>query len=456
MIPPRRRAAVLLFAAATLATACTSPGKGMIALEGATLIDGAGGPPKADALILIKDGMIKAVSQVNEIKIPRGAQRIDLVGKTIIPGLIDAHATVERWSLPRYLAWGVTTVRDTHSPGDSGYAIKKDIDLGAVVGPRMYTAGPAIDGMAATLPGATAVAGDEEARRAVDQRAVAGADFVTVYTKITPDLLRAIVDEANTLRLRVAVHPGKIDALSAARAGAASLEQLAGVVQAAASDPAPYIRANDLFFAGLTMEEASWGALDSGAVVRVARALAATHTAIVPTLVEHETFASLDDPTLLRRLGMSDVPADSANGVRAVDALLRRAGWRAPEFAAFRRGRARQDLFVREFRAAGGLVAAGTDAGKPLLVPGASLHEELALLVGAGLTPIDALTAATRHGAQVLAADSLGMLVPGRVADLVVLNRNPAEDITATRDIAWVMVRGRQLKPDSLRAQWGR
>jgi imidazolonepropionase-like amidohydrolase len=426
----------------------------MIALEGATLIDGSGGPPKPDALILIKDGVIRAIAQVNEIKVPRGARRIDLVGKTIIPGLIDAHAMVERWALPRYLAWGVTTVRDMHSPGDSGYALKKDIDLGSVIGPRMFTAGPVIDGMAATLPGATAVAGDEEARQAVDQRAVAGADFVAVFTKITPDLLRAIVDEAGTLRLRVAVRPGKVDAVSAARTGVATLEQLAGVVQAAASDPTPFVRANDLFFAGLTMEEASWGALDSATVTRVAHALAATHVGIVPVLVEHDAFAHLDDPAQLQRLGMTDVPADSGNRVRAVADLMQRAGWRPAELAAFRRGRAQQDQFVREFRAAGGLVAAGTDAANPLLVPGASLHEELALLVSAGLTPLDAITAATRHGAQVLAADSLGMLSPGKAADLVVLNRNPAEDITATRDIAWVMVRGRQIRPDSLRTEW--
>jgi cytosine/adenosine deaminase-related metal-dependent hydrolase len=443
-------------AATALAAGCTSPGKGMIALEGATLIDGSGGPPKADALILIKDGTIRAVAQVNEIKVPRGAQRIDLVGKTIMPGLIDAHAVVERWALPRYLAWGVTSVRVVHSAGDSGYAIKKDIDLGSVVGPRMYVAGPAIDGMAATLPGATAVAADEEARQAVDQRAVSGADFVMVYTKITPDLLRAIVDEATTLRHRVSGRPGKMDALTMARSGVTSLEQLSGVVSAAASDPAPFLRANDLFYAGLTMEEASWAALDSSAVARLAAALAATRVAIVPTLVEHETFARLDDPSLLQRLGMSDVPTAGDNPVRAASALLQRAGWRAADIAAFRRGRARQDQFVREFRAAGGLLAAGTDAANPLLVPGASLHEEMALLVGAGLTPIDAITAATRYGAQVLATDSLGMLAPGKVADLVVLNRNPAEDITATRDIAWVMVRGRQIRPDSVRSDWSK
>jgi hypothetical protein len=323
----------------------------MIALEGATLIDGAGGAPKTDALILIKDGTIKAVAQVNEIKIPRGAQRISLVGKTIIPGLIDAHAHVERWALPRYLAWGVTSVRDMHSPGDSGYALKKDLDLGAVLGPRMFTAGAGIDGMSATLPGASAVAGEEEARQAVDQRAVAGADFVKVYTKITPDLLRAVVDEATTLRLRVAAHLGKIDALTAARAGVISLEHMAGVVAAAAPDATPYFRANDIFFAGVTMDEVGWGALDSASVTRIARDLAATHVAIVPTLVEHETFANLDDPRLPTRLGMTDVPADPANRVREVAALLQRSGWRAPELR-FRRSRTRQNQFIRAFRAA--------------------------------------------------------------------------------------------------------
>ena len=438
--------------ALALAAACTSPGKGMIALEGATLIDGSGGAPKTDALILIKDGTIKAVARVNEIKVPRGAERINLLGKTIIPGLIDANAMVERWALPRYVAWGVTSVRDVHSPADSGFTLKKDVDLGSIIGPRVYTAGAAIDGLAPTLPGAAAVSGDEEARQAVDQRAVAGADFVMVYTKITPELLRAIIDEAATLRLRVAARVGKLDAVSAARAGVASLEDLSGIV-ASAMDPAPFVRAHDLFFPGLTLEEASWGGLDSATVERTARALAATHVAIVPALVAHDTYARFDDPALATRVGMSDVPGDAAT-VRDAAGWLQHSGWRAPQFAAFRRGRDRQDQFVRDFKAAGGLVATGTDAASPLLVPGASLHEELALLVGTGFSPIEALTAATRHAAQVLDADSLGVLVPGKVADLVVLNRNPVDDISATRDIAWVMLRGRAIKPDSLRAEW--
>jgi len=136
--------------------------------------------------------------------------------------------------------------------------------------------------------------------------------------------------------------------------------------------------------------------------------------------------------------------------------LLRRTGWRTAELQAFRRSRARQNQFVREFKRAGGRIAAGSDAANQLLIPGASLHEELSLLVAAGLTPIEALTAATRKAAELLRADSLGRVASGKVADLVVLDANPAADIGATRRIAWVMFRGRIIYPDSLRRAWGK
>ncbi len=136
--------------------------------------------------------------------------------------------------------------------------------------------------------------------------------------------------------------------------------------------------------------------------------------------------------------------------------LLRRTGWRTSELQAFRRSRARQNQFVREFKRAGGLIAAGSDAANQLLVPGLSLHEELSLLVAAGLTPVEALTAATRKGAELLRADSLGRISAGKVADLVVLDANPAANIAATRRIAWVMFRGRILYPDSLRRTWAK
>jgi imidazolonepropionase-like amidohydrolase len=312
-----------------------------------------------------------------------------------------------------------------------------------------------IDGLPPDNPRATGVTTDVEVRKAVDLRAVAGADYLESHSRISPTLMPALMREAQTLRMSVAAHPGVMDALSAARAGVRSIEQLAGVVQAAVPNPAPYFQAHGRPLAGWALEEAQWGSLDSTTVARTARALAATHVAIVPTLIQHEMLAHLNDVTLRSRPTMDDVPA-RARSVRDVGGLLQRAEWRPDDFAAFRRARPRQDQFVREFKRAGGLVAAGTDAASELLVPGAALHDELELLVAAGFTVAEAISAATRKGAELLHADSLGRISPGAVADLVVLNADPADDIAATRDIAWVMTRGRILYPDSLRRAWSK
>lgn len=445
-----------LVAAALLVCACQAPGKGVIALEGATLIDGSGGPPVKDALILIRNGRIEAVSQVNEIHVPRGAQRINLIGKTVIPGLIDSHARAERWAMPRFVAWGVTSVRDAgDAPEDTLIALRNDVGLGTILGPRMFTPGSAIDAAPAGMPGWVAAAGPGDARKAVDVRINAGVDFVMAEPGIAPSMLRPILDEASTLRTPVALVPGRVDALSAVHAGVAALDQLTGVVSSMARNPAPYLRAYADRWAGWAAEEKGWATFDSGSVSSMARTLAGSHVALVPTLASHDALARLGDSTLLSGPGWSDVPAN-APGVRGLAEFLKQAGWSARELAAFRTARPRQNQFVREFRHAGGLVAAGSDAPSPGLPPGSALHQEMALLVAAGFTPLEALTAATRYGAELLHADSLGMVQTGHVADLVVLNADPSQHIEATRDIAWVMLRGAIFHPDSLRMQWAR
>jgi len=124
----------------------------VIALEGVTLIDGSGGAPKEDAVIIIRNGHIESVARVNEIVIPKNAVRMNLAGKTVIPGLIDSHAHVERWAAQRYIAWGVTTVRDLHGDMDSILALRNDMNLGSILGPRMFTAGAMIDGIPRPIP----------------------------------------------------------------------------------------------------------------------------------------------------------------------------------------------------------------------------------------------------------------------------------------------------------------
>jgi imidazolonepropionase-like amidohydrolase len=131
--------------------------------------------------------------------------------------------------------------------------------------------------------------------------------------------------------------------------------------------------------------------------------------------------------------------------------MIQRAGWTRADFDAFRRSRPAQDLFLRLFFGAKGIIATGTDASYPQIVPGESEHRELDLLVRAGIPPEDALLAATRNAALLIGADSIGTLAPGRVADLLVLSRSPYENIGNTRAIEYVMSRGTLMPADSLR-----
>ena len=175
-----------------------------------------------------------------------------------------------------------------------------------------------------------------------------------------------------------------------------------------------------------------------------------TPAAMPPSM---DTAALPDDPAVLNNPELHAVP-DSELTRWNVPGMVARAGWTEADYQAFRAARPVQDLFLREFRAAGGMIAAGTDAANQLLVPGASEQREMELLVDAGLTPSDALAAATRNGAVLLGADSLGVLAPGKAADLVVLGGDPLVDIHNIQKVERVMVRGFIVSADSLRAAW--
>lgn len=422
---------------------------------GGTLIDGSGAPPRRDAVILVRNGHIAAVGARGAVRIPRKTPRINLAGRWIIPGLVDAHAHVARWALPRYLAWGVTTVRDVHGTLDSILALRQDVNRALVAGPRIYSAGAMIDGLPTTYPDAIGVASPVEARRAVDRLVRAGVDLVKVYTRVTPGLLRPLVDEATAFRLEVTGHLGLTDALTAARLGLGSIEHMSGVPEATSPRLRATLEARHRrgFFPGWTAFERSWAGLDSATLDRVARGLAARRVILVPTLILHDIFSRLDDPEVTADPALRAVPHEQQERWN-VPGMIRRAGWTPADFEAFRRARPRHDLFLRAFRRAGGRIAAGTDAANQLLVPGYSEHQELELLVVAGLSPAEALRAGTVNGAVLLQADSIGRIAPGKVADLVVLTRDPIRDVRNTRSVEAVMARGRFMRADSIRAAW--
>ena len=443
--------------AALVLVSCKPGAQDGIALVGATLIDGTGGPPLADAAVVVRRGKVESVGTRAGFELPRSTSQVDVTGRWIIPGLIDAHAHLTQaagWAPARYLAWGVTTVRDMHGPLNSVLSIRRRSNSGAGSSPRLYAAGAMIDGLPTTYPDAIGVNGENDARKAVDQLVSAGVEFIKIYTHVDPPLLRAILDEAHTFNVAVAAHLGMTDAVTAARSGVSSIEHLTGVPEAISRERSSILAAHYRgFFPGWTSFERSWAELDSAALTQLAVRLAEERVTLVPTLILHETLSRLNDPAMLRDPALADVP-DQAKQEWDVPGMVSRAGWDASDFAAFQRSRPAQNLFVRAFAAAGGRIAAGTDSPNQLLVPGYSEHRELELLVSAGLSPREALRAATRNSAVLLGVDSLGLVAPGKVADLVVLTKDPLADIRNTRAIEAVMSRGHLLDVDSIRAAW--
>jgi Amidohydrolase family len=447
----------IILALAFLSAGCEMGAPDGVALVGATVIDGSGGPPLTNSALVVRRGKVESIGSSAGFALPKRTSQVDLSGRWIIPGLIDVHAHLSpaaAWAPRRYLVWGVTTLRDTHGALHSVLEIRRRANGEAAIGPRVYAAGAMIDGLPTTYPDAIGVNGERDARKAVDRLVSAGVDFIKVYTRIDPSLLRVILDEAHTFNVSVSGHLGMVDAVSAAKSGIVSIEHLTGVPEAISPSRSSLLASHYRgFFPGWTAFQRSWGDLEPAGLVQLARRLADEKVTLVPTLVLHETLSRLNDPDQLRDPSLKDVPAEAQRDWN-VPGMIHRAGWDDSDFAAFRRSRAMQDVFVRSFAAAGGRIATGTDAPNQLLVPGYSEHRELELLVKAGLSIPEALRAATRNAAVLLGVDSLGMLAPGKVADLVVLTRNPLADIRNTRSIEAVMTHGRLLNPDSIRSNW--
>jgi imidazolonepropionase-like amidohydrolase len=453
MIPPAIRASfVALLALVQLAGCHRKPPDG-VALVGVAVFDGVSPYMKRDMVIVIRRDTIAAIGTRSSIEIPADVPVLDLKGKYVIPGLIDSHVHVQPWTLDRFVAEGVTSVRDVHGQLDTIMHLREQAQLNSYLSPRIYAAGSMIDGAPATYGDAFAVKNDTEARKAVDRLAVMGVDFLKVYTHVDEPMLRAVLDEAKTFGLRVSAHLGPVDALTAGEMGVWSIEHMSGIPEAAKADPKLDAAYKVGFFAGWTAFERAWAGLDSASLARVAERLVAERVTLIPTLVLHETLSRLDDPALAADSALRAVP-DSEIVRWNVPGMVRRAGWTQDDFKAFRAARANQDLFVRLFRAAGGRVVAGTDAANQMLIPGASLHRELALLVAAGFLPSDALYSATRDAARLLGADSIGVLSVGRKADLVILGADPIIDIRNLDTIEQVMLRGHLLPSDSLRKQF--
>ena len=463
--PRRARALVATVAGARLLAGC-APGAGApeppLAITHVTLIDAAGGAPLRDATVLVTGRRISAVGPSGAIAVPAGARVIDGRGRFLIPGLWDMHAhpfahDFRRFAAPLLLANGVTGVRDMGYFVDSAALWRREVAAGRVLGPRLVVGGR-VDGPIGRAPWASRVATAAQARRAADSLVRLGADFLKVYSHVPREAYFALAEASRGLGVPFAGHvPHAVSAAEASDAGQRSMEHEDDLMRACSSRDAG-LRAQLADRAALAgrrevdvMREQARAlrASDDPARCRALLArLARNGTWVVPTLAVYQPYARALDSAATHPARLAYVP-------RAL-----REAWRLrPSVAAFEPG----DTAVvaaffslprtGEMRRAGVRLLVGTDAPLPYVVPGFSVHDELELLVRAGLTPMQALQAATREPAAYLdALDSLGTIARGRVADLLLLDGDPLRDIRNTRRIRGVVVDGRHLDRAALDA----
>ena len=451
------------------ATPDTASSDGILALTG-RIIDGTGADP-FDGVVLVRGGLIECVGTAAACPVPAGAEVIDAGSGTVLPGFIDLHVH----GRPQYISWfpaaGVTTVRDASNDFATVAAF-------AEVGPyrpRVVAAGPVIDGERAFfrrlfasfgIPDSTVAAlvrspldgpidrvaalvvtTPEEARAAVDSVAAHGAGVVKLYEQLSPEAFAAAARRAREIGLPTMADLGvigtrglsgaEVDLVQAAALGVGSVEHSSGAAlayQRLGGDPLA-------------------DPLDEALIDTLAAALVRSGTALVPTMMVTRYNAADAVPDL----SAEGVPMSGAAGPAAASL---HAQWdRVHGEPGKDRTSAQADhrfalALTRRVHALGGLVGAGSDTPAGAYnTPGGALHQEMEELVEAGLTPLQAVHAATGAAAVILNRPDLGVIAPGRVADLLVVGGDPARDVRATRGVRVVVLGGEPVAVETLRAQ---
>jgi imidazolonepropionase-like amidohydrolase len=407
---------------------------------------------------------ITEIGPSKQIKPPAEAQVVDATGKYLVPGLWDMHV---HWFLkdylPLFIANGVTGVR--HMWGFPLYhQWRKDVEEGTFIGPRMVIASPIIDGPDPIWNGSVAVGNEAEAREAVRKSKRDGADFIKVYSRLPRDAFFAIADEAKTQGLGFAGHvPSSVSAVEASDAGQQTVEHLTGILAACSAREEDLRKGIDQAFSELPkgrktpspaktrpLTRLSLETFSPEKAAAVLARLKRNHTWQCPTLTVLRSTSHLDDATFRNDPRLKYMPAQVKNSWNpATDFRFRE---RTPEdFELARLVYKKQLEIVGMMQRAGVGILAGTDVINPYCFPGFSLHDELVLLVQSGLTPMQALQAATINPARFLGKEKeMGTIEKGKIADLVLLDANPLEEIANTQKIHAVVFNGKLIPKPAL------
>ena len=425
------------------------------------LIDGTGREPIKDAVIVIEGNRVKEVGRKGVVPIPQGAKVIGTKGRTALPGFIDAHSHYTDWQGELYLNQGVTTALAIGSLSiDWITAQREGIAKGKIVGPRIFAAGPhlnsprpgerasSIRDLAAQRRTEISVRTAEEARKAVQELILAGADIIKVYEYTTPEAIKAAAEEAHKAGKPIGGHSENI--FVSGQNGYDFVEHGYAVVATSIKDPKKREELSRKRMAvrdGIsTPEYHSYADMEN-------------FDELIRFMVEHKIYLTPTLATFWRTYS----PKVGRFKEQEL-ALLNAVPYLPPYFKANVRahfdgtatiakdlrdrvltGYQKTQEFVRRFVQAGGKIRAGSDPTS--ILPALAVHTEMELLVEAGLTPMEAILAATRNSAELLRKeDDLGVIKPGSLADILVVEGNPLEDIRKTRNIKMVFKEGNKIK----------
>lgn len=435
---------------AGLLPAQSKPASSQLAITDVSVVDTRTGRILPNRTVVIKDGKIVSVSEVRT----QVGTVIDGKGKYLVPGLWDMHvhsALTPVWDenliYPLFIANGVTGVRDMGGDPDLLEQRRGRINGGELLGPHMIMAGPFLAGGKSNRE-TIAIATPEEARTAVDTLKQRDVDFIKILSNISREVYYAVAEESAKQKIDFVGHvPIAVSVAEASTAGQRSIEHLTGLTLACSSQETEIrrqlvdARARRDFAAFTPLSQQALDTYDPAKAASLFALLIKNHTWQVPTQVWTQTDAAIDDPKLLSDARLKYVPTAIRAGW---DPAQRLKDTSAEEMKVNKASAARDLELLKSAHAAGVPIMAGSDGPDPFIFPGFSLHDELEWLVKGGFTPADALQTATLKPAEFMGKlDQYGAVESGRVADLVLLEANPLEDIRNTRKISAVVLGGR-------------
>jgi imidazolonepropionase-like amidohydrolase len=442
----------VLFLACCCATVhAQSSSTPQLVIEDVTVIDTTGGRALPHRTVVVRNGIIDQVAENADHSDARPAGvHLGGKGKFLIPGLWDMHVHMvfgdwfprgKEVTLPLFIANGVTGVRDMGGELEVLQQWRKEIAAGILIGPRMVISGPMLDGPQPRFPSSIAIATPEDGRRAVDDLKRRGADFIKLQSLIPREAVFAIAGEARKQKIPFVGHvPDAVRASEATNAGQESFEHLIGIFEG--SSPL-----ENEFLKGPKGPGKFLSTYDSKRAATLFALLAKSQTWQCPTLVWERGGNLIDETDFTHDSRAKYVPAywKDVTWKRFTGQIIHE--FNTDDLATRRRFVEKELEVVNAMHRAGIPFLAGTDTPPGVYIfPGFSLHEELQRFVAAGFTPLEGLQTATLNPAKFLGMENqLGTVEKGKLADLVLLDANPLDDIRNTQKIAAVIVNGRYL-----------